>query len=261
MKLCLIFITTFISSIVTAENSFNGKWVDLSYDFSEDTIYWPTADSFKKSTVFEGYNDKGFYYSAYNYTAAEHGGTHLDAPVHFAKGMHTIDQIPLEQLISDGVVIDVVEQANKDRNYQITVEDILNWEQKNGKIEDGSIVLFNTGSAQFWPDKEKYMGTSERGAEAVAKLKFPGIHPKTAKFLATERDIKAVGLDTPSIDFGGSTHFESHQILFKENIFGIENITNLSLLPSKGFMVFALPMKIKEGSGGPLRVVAFIPEK
>jgi kynurenine formamidase len=252
--------TLFFSSLAFAENPFKGKWIDLSYEFSEETIYWPTADTFKKTTVFEGHNDKGFYYSAYNYTAAEHGGTHIDAPVHFAEGKHTIDQIPLDQLISHGIVISVKQQATKDRNYQITVKDIKKWEKQHGKISDGTIVLFDTGSAQYWPDKEKYMGTAERGAKAVSKLKFPGIHPKAAKFLASKRNIKAIGLDTPSIDFGGSTHFESHQILFKQNIFGIENITNLSSLPHTGFMVFALPMKIKDGSGGPLRVIAFIPE-
>lgn len=244
-----------------AEDSFKGKWVDLSHDFSEETIYWPTADTFKKTTVYEGHNDKGFYYSAYNYTAAEHGGTHLDAPVHFYEGKNTIDQIPLEQLINKGVVINVAKQAKENRNYQITVQDIKNWEKQHGKIKKGTIVLFNTGSAQYWPDKEKYMGTAERGADAVALLKFPGIHHKAAKFLTKKRKISAVGLDTPSIDFGGSTHFESHRIFSKNNIFGIENITNLDSLPPKGFIVFALPMKIKDGSGGPLRVVAFIAER
>ncbi len=260
MQKAFILLTILLSPAI-AENPFEGQWVDLSHDFSEETIYWPTADDFKKTTVFEGHNEKGFYYSAFNYTAAEHGGTHIDAPIHFAEGKNTIDEIPLNQLIGHGVVIRVSKQAANDRNYQITVDDILSWEKTNGKITDGSIVLFDTGSAQFWPDKIKYMGTDERGPEAIQKLKFPGIHPKTARFLSTERNIKAVGLDTPSIDFGGSTHFESHQILFKQNIFGIENINNLKALPDKGFVVFALPMKIKDGSGGPLRVVAFIPSK
>ncbi|MBL4661122.1 MAG: cyclase family protein [Alcanivoracaceae bacterium] len=260
-KKLIVLCSLIISTFCFAENLFKGKWIDLSYNFSEETIYWPTADNFKKTTVFEGHNDKGFYYSAYNYTAAEHGGTHLDAPVHFSEGKNTVDDIPLDQLIGSGIVIRVLEKTKKDRNYQITVADILSWEKQHGIIEDGSIVLFDTGSAQYWPDKKKYMGTAERGADAVAKLKFPGLHPKAAEFLATQRSIKAVGLDTPSIDFGGSTHFESHQILFKQNIFGIENITNLNALPEIGFMVVALPMKIKDGSGGPLRVVAFIPEK
>ncbi len=128
-------------------------------------------------------------------------------------------------------------------------------------IEEDSILLVDTGSSRLWSDRERYMGTRERGASAVAKLKFPGIHPNAAKFLATERKIKAVGIDTPSIDFGGSKLFETHQILFEKNIPGLENVANLDQLPPKGFMIVALPMKIKGGSGDPLRIVAFIPAK
>jgi len=105
------------------------------------------------------------------------------------------------------------------------------------------------------------MGTDERGEEAVEKLRFPGIHPEAAEFLATKRKIKAVGIDTPSIDFGGSKLFETHQILFEKNIPGLENIANLDKLPEQGFMIVALPMKIKGGSGGPVRIVAFIPNQ
>ena len=105
------------------------------------------------------------------------------------------------------------------------------------------------------------MGTDKRGEQGVAELNFPGIHPEAAKFLATKRKIKAVGLDTPSIDFGGSKQFEAHQILFEKNIPGLENVANLDKLPIKEFHVIALPMKIKGGSGGPLRIVAFVPNK
>lgn len=148
----------------------------------------------------------------------------------------------------------------EDRNYQFSVQDILDWEKKHGIIAENSILLIDTGSSKFWPNKKEYMGTDERGQEAVKKLKFPGIHPDAAKFLTTERKIKAVGLDTPSIDFGGSKLFETHQILFEKNIPGFENVANLDKLPTKGFMIIALPMKIKEGSGGPLRIVALVPE-
>ena len=120
--------------------------------------------------------------------------------------------------------------------------------------------MLNTGSAQFWPDKIKYMGTENRGPEAVAELHFPGLHQDAAEWLVENRNIKAIGLDTPSIDYGQSTHFESHQILFERNIPAFENVANLNELPAKGAVVFALPMKIRGGSGGPLRIVAFIPK-
>ena len=88
-----------------------GQWIDLSHEFSKETIYWPTADTFNKSTVFEGTTDVGYYYCAYNYTAAEHGGTHLDAPIHFYEGRHTVEQIPIDRLVGNAVVIDVSEKA------------------------------------------------------------------------------------------------------------------------------------------------------
>jgi len=238
-----------------------GQWIDLTHDFSDETIYWPTAKSFTKNTVFEGQTDSGYYYSAYEFSAAEHGGTHIDAPIHFAENGLTVDQIPVEELIGPAVVIRVTEQVKENRNYQFSKEDILHWEKRNGQIPDGSILLIDTGSGKFWPDKKQYMGTDERGPEAVRKLKFPGIHPEAARFLTTQRKIKAVGLDTPSIDYGGSTLFESHQILFKHNIPGFENVANLDQLPDQGAFVFALPTKIKGGSGGPLRIVALIPSR
>ena len=192
--------------------------------------------------------------------ASEHGGTHIDAPNHFAYERKTVDEIPLSQLTGEAVVIDVSQNALNDRDYEVSVEDFLNWESVHGKIKDGSIVLLNTGYAQFWPDREKYMGTAERGADAVAKLHFPGLGPEAAKWIVENRDIKAIGLDTPSIDFGQSQYFRSHQILFEQNIPAFENVANLDKLPPIGTFVIALPMKIKDGSGAPLRIVAIVPE-
>jgi kynurenine formamidase len=230
--------------------------VDLTYPFDASTVYWPTAETFKLETDFEGVTDKGYFYSAYRYSAAEHGGTHLDAPVHFAKGKNSIDQIPLEQLMGSALVIDVTRQCASNADYLVTVGDIESWEKQNGKIGAGSIVLLKTGYGKLYPDRKKYLGTDERGADAVAKLHFPGLDPVAAKWLAQNRSIKAVGLDTASIDRGQSTLFESHRTLFENNIPAFENVANLDQLPVKGFTVIALPMKIKGGSGGPLRIVA-----
>ena len=102
------------------------------------------------------------------------------------------------------------------------------------------------------------MGTDERGPAAVAKLHFPGLHPDAARWLVANRQINAIGLDTPSIDYGQSTLFESHRILFEKNIPAFENVANLDQLPVKGFTVIALPMKIKGGSGGPVRIIAML---
>lgn len=237
----------------------DGKWIDLTHPFNAQAVYWPTAKSFKKTTVFEGHTKGGYYYSAYNFEAAEHGGTHIDSPIHFAEGKYSTDEIPLERLVGPAVVINVAEKASANRDYQIAVTDILAWEKQQGRIPKGAIVLFDTGSAQFYPDRIKYMGTDERGEAAVSKLHFPGIHPEAAAFLANERRIDAVGLDTPSIDYGQSKDFRAHVILYESNIPGFENVANLEALPPTGATVFALPMKIEGGSGGPLRIIAFVP--
>lgn len=234
----------------------SGKIVDLTHPFDESTVYWPTAQGFKLDTDFEGMTDKGYFYSAYRYSAAEHGGTHLDSPVHFAKDRYTVDQIPLQQLMGAAVVIDVTKQAGANADYQVSVADFQEWEKRNGRIQPGTIVFLRTGFGKHYPDRKKYLGTDERGDAAVAKLHFPGLDPAAARWLTQNRSIKAIGLDTASIDYGQSTLFESHRILFEKNIPAFENVANLDQLPAKGFSVIALPMKIKGGSGGPLRIVA-----
>lgn len=235
-----------------------GKIVDLSHPFSGNTVYWPTAEPFRLETDFEGETEKGYYYSAYRYSGAEHGGTHIDAPVHFARGKHTVDQIPLEQLMGAAVLVDVTQQSKDNADYQVTVSDLHNWEKKNGRIPVGAIVLLRTGFGTYYPDRKRYLGTDERGEAAVAKLHFPGLHPEAATWLTQNRIIKAIGLDTPSIDYGQSQLFESHRILFEKNIPAFENVANLDKLPLKNFSVIALPMKIEGGSGGPLRIIAIL---
>jgi len=236
----------------------SGTVVDLSYSFDSETVYWPTAETFHLEKDFEGITEKGYYYSAYKYAAAEHGGTHIDAPVHFAKGRNTLDEIPLQQLLGPAIVVDVTRQCATNRDYQVTSENFQNWEKQNGRIPAGTIVLLRTGFGKYYPDRKSYLGTDERGAAAVAKLHFPGLHPEAARWLTQNRAIKAIGLDTASIDYGQSTLFESHRTLFDKNIPAFENVANLDKLPSKGFSVIALPMKIKGGSGGPLRIVAIL---
>lgn len=236
-----------------------GEWIDLTYQFDKNTVYWPTSQPFGFDTVFAGMTDKGYYYSAFNIQGAEHGGTHIDAPVHFAQGKIPVDEIPIEQLVGDAVVVDVSERASGNPDYQVLVSDFEAWEKEHGPLPDGAIVLLRTGFGQYWPHAERYMGTAQRGAEAVSQLHFPGLHPDAATWLTTKRKIKAIGLDTPSIDYGQSTLFESHRILFAAEIPAFENVGHLDKLPAKGAWVFALPMRIKGGSGAPLRIVALLP--
>jgi kynurenine formamidase len=261
------FPTLFLSCLIailgcSKSNSFpEGEWVDLTHDFSSDTIYWPTAEPFKSQTVSEGITDKGFFYLTKNYSASEHGGTHIDAPIHFAEGKETLDEIPLSKLIGPAAVVDVSKKAIDNPDYLVGIDDFKEWEDQNGRIPDNSIVLLYTGYSKYWPDKLKYLGTEKRGEQAIKHLHFPGLDPEAAKWLIENRRLKAIGLDTASIDYGQSQLFESHVTLFKESVPAFENVANLDKLPAKGAVVFALPMKIKGGSGGPLRIVALIPHK
>lgn len=259
MKTLLSLIALILLSYCTPveQHSFeDGEWIDLTHDFSSETLYWPTSETWQFDTVFVGQTDGGFYYEAFKFSTAEHGGTHLDAPIHFSEGKKTVDQLSIDQLSGYAVVIDVSDKVSGNRDYQILPEDVQNWEVDHGSLPAGTILLFHTGMGALWPDAEAYLGTTLRGVEGVANLSFPGIHPELAQWLVDNRSVKAVGLDTPSIDYGKSTLYESHQILFEHNIPGFENVANLDKLPTTGAYVLALPMKIKDGSGAPLRIVA-----
>lgn len=237
----------------------SGRWIDLSYDFSKETIYWPNNPTgFVLDTQFNGITPGGYYYASNTFCSPEHGGTHIDAPVHFAQGKWTVDQIPLDQLTGEAVVIDISAKANSDTNYQAGITDVEQWEKANGKIPDNVFLFFRTGWGKYYPDKVKYIGTAEIGDAGIASLHFPSIHPDLAIWLVKNRKIKALGIDTPSIDYGQSKDFKTHQIMYAQNIPGFENLAKLEELPVKGAFIIALPMKIKNGSGGPLRVVAWV---
>ena len=233
-------------------------WIDLTHDFDTATVYWPTNEPFRHDTVFFGQTEGGYFYSSFKYIAEEHGGTHFDAPIHFAEGGKTIDQISVKQLHGPGVVVDVSPQAAENRDYLVAVEDLKNWERVNSRIPDGAIVLIRTGFGTFWSDRLKYTGTLKSGKEGVEELHFPGLSPEAAEWLVDNRNIKAIGLDTPSIDFGQSRDFRSHRILCAAGITAYENLANLDQLPASGIYIVALPVKIRGGSGAPLRIVAII---
>ncbi|QDU95262.1 cyclase family protein [Lignipirellula cremea] len=233
--------------------------IDLTHAFNASTIYWPTAAGFRMTKDSDGITEKGYYYAANSFQAAEHGGTHLDAPIHFRQAGTTADKIPLERLLGEAVVVDLSAECAGDPDYQITVDDLHNWEVQHDQHLVDVIVLLRTGYAKHWPDREKYLGTRQLGPDAVALLHFPGLHPDAAKWLGEHRAVKAVGIDTASIDFGQSTHFQSHITLFQHDIPVFENVDLSDSLPTDGFSVVALPMKIEGGSGGPLRIVAILP--
>lgn len=236
----------------------SGTLVDLSHTYDKTTVFWPTAESFRLDKVADGMTPDGYYYAANNFFTSEHGGTHLDAPVHFAQGAQAVDQIPLDRFFGEAYVVDVVAKADASADYEVTAEDIHQAERAQGQIPAGAMLLLRTGFSRRWPDAARYLGTAQRGADAVKQLHFPGLHPDAARWLVANRQVKAVGIDTASIDYGQSTQYESHRALFERDIPAFENLTALERLPKRGAIVIALPMKIEGGSGGPVRVVALV---
>ncbi|MFN9273230.1 MAG: cyclase family protein [Planctomycetia bacterium] len=236
-----------------------GRWIDLTHPFDAATIYWPTERGFQFEAGANGPTAKGYYYAANRFTTAEHGGTHLDAPRHFSATGQTSDAIPVERLVGEAVVIDVTKPCAADTAYEVTADDLVAWERRNGRPLVDVIVLLRTGWAAKWADRASYLGTDATGPAAVAKLRFPGLAPEAATWLVEHRRIKAIGIDTASIDHGPSTHFGAHVALCGGNVPIFENVAGLDALPEQGAFVAALPMKISGGSGGPLRIIARLP--
>lgn len=233
------------------------KVVDLSHGFGAETIYWPTAESFSIEPVAYGPTAAGYWYAANNLCMAEHGGTHMDAPIHFAAGKRTADQVPLSASIGPAAVIDVRAQAATDRDYRLTVADLQAWEREHGRLPSGAIVVMNSGWTAYWPDKKRYLGTDKKGD--VENLHFPGFSKEAAQFLIDQRDIAAIAVDTPSIDYGQSTDFIVHRIVNGADKPGFENVANIDRVPPLGATFVALPLKIEGGSGAPARIIAVLP--
>jgi kynurenine formamidase len=234
------------------------KVVDLTHTFDKTTLYWPTsASAFELKPLADGQTPGGWFYRSNAFCTPEHGGTHLDAPSHFAKEGRSSDQIPVRQLIAPAAVLDVRAASSKDPDYRLTLEDVKAWEKKHGAIPAGAIVLLRTGWSTRWPDRRKYLGDDTPGD--ASKLHFPSYGKEAAEFLVRDRKVSAIGVDTASIDYGASKDFVVHVIANGANVSGLENLDHLEELPEWGAWVVALPMKIGGGSGGPLRIVALLP--
>jgi kynurenine formamidase len=234
--------------------------VDLTHPFNERTLYWPTAPArFELDTLAWGHTDASYFYSAFAFSTPEHGGTHLDAPIHFAEGGHTVDRIALERLVAPAVVIDVSDRADADPDYRLSADDVRAWEAQHGMVPEGAIVLLRTGWSRHWPDAQRYLGDDTPGD--ATRLRFPSFGEDAARLLVTERRIAALGADVASIDYGRSTDFIVHRIAAEQNVPGLENLNALDRLPPTGATVIALPVLIEGGSGGPVCVIALVPRR
>lgn len=236
------------------------RLVDLTHSFDEETIYWPTAPSgFELEELHHGPTEAGFFYSAHRFCAPEHGGTHLDAPIHFAEGAQAADEVPLERLVAPAVVLDVSERAAEDPDYRLTPDDVAAFEAEHGPVPEGAIVLLRTGWGERWGDPLRYLGDDTPGD--ASDLHFPSYGAEAARLLVDERAVAVLGVDTASIDHGPSQDFPVHQVAGPANVPGLENVARLDELPPTGAWVIALPMKIAGGSGGPVRIAALVPRR
>jgi kynurenine formamidase len=233
------------------------KIVDLTYPLDEQTVFWPTNKPFTWEKAAWGKTAKGYWYASGDFAMSEHGGTHIDAPIHFAEGRLAVDEIPLEKLIAPAVVIDVRPSVAQDQDYRLSRKDLERWESRHGPIQQGAVVLMLTGWGQRWPDKSRYLGSATPSDPKT--LHFPGFSKEAADFLVKERQIDGIGIDTPSIDYGPSQDFIVHQTVNGANLYGLENIANLERLPPNGAILMAMPIKIKGGTGGPVRIIGILP--
>jgi len=223
--------------------------VDLGHPIRTGDPSWGSKPTYQRTSVATIDKDG---YAAGAITIEEHFGTHLDAPAHFAARGWTVDRIPPDRLYRPGVRVDVSAQAAANADYQVSIADITAFEARHGAIPEGAIVLVATGWDRFWPDRARYMNEKE------GVKHFPGLSREAVTYLARDRKVVGIGIDTPSIDSGPSTKFEAHRVSMSLNVYHIENARGLTALPESGFEVVVAPLAIAGGSGGPARVFAFV---
>lgn len=266
LALLLVVPTTALSTAACratspVESLRDARWIDLTHAFDERTIYWPNNPfGFELEVQSRGPTPGGWFYASNALRAPEHGGTHLDAPIHFHEGGASTDELPLERLVGEACVLDVSAIVGENGDHLVSLAEVQAWEAQHGRIPRGALVLVRTGWDRHYDDRARCLGTAKSGQEALPELRFPGLDPELARWLVDERAPAAIGLDTPSLDRGQSTDFQTHRILAAAGVPGFENVANLALLPPRGAFVCALPMKIAGGTGGPLRIVACVAE-
>ena len=226
--------------------------IDLTHTLNDHSPNWEgTAQSpFQAKEL--GNIDRDGYYSRV-FTTQEHYGTHLDAPAHFAKGMWTVEQIPAERLVRPLVVLDVRAKAKNNPDYEVSVEDVAAWESAYGPVPNGAVVMAYSGWDARWNSQTEFQNL---GRDQLPH--YPGYSVETVKFVVKTLDAVGIGIDTMSVDIGATTTYPVHQFTSKENVYHLENVANLALAPPTGATVVVAPIKLENGSGGPVRVLALL---
>ena len=227
-----------------------GHIVDLGHPLSESDPTW-TGEKVFSRTVTATIEKDG--YAGGKFSTDEHFGTHFDAPAHFG-GEWTVDKVPVDWLVwRPGVTLNIVTQVRANEDYRLTLADVQTWERNHGPIPAGAVVFVATGWDRFWTTPDRYRN------ERDGVKHFPGLSVEAATFLAKDRKIAGIVIDTLSVDYGPSKDFEVHKITMPRNVYHVENAANLTSLPPRGFTVTIAPIAIAGGSGGPTRIFARLP--
>jgi kynurenine formamidase len=221
--------------------------VDLTHRLTKT---FPTFTGLQPSdVVLNDYATSGFY--AKQWTFGEHTGTHLDSPGHFVEGNRLVDELTPEELVVPLAVIDIRARASVDPDAAVTVEDLVRFEHRYGRIPRRALVAMNSGWADKVGDTEAYLG-----GPAFPNFHFPGFGVEAVEWLLSHRSISGIGVDTTSIDIGASLTFEVHLTALGADKYGLENLANLDRVPPRGALAYVGVIPWEEGSGGPARVIA-----
>lgn len=226
--------------------------VDLTHDLNDHSPNWEGTEQSPFSARQLGDIEHDGYYSR-TFATQEHYGTHLDAPAHFAKGMWTVDQIPAERLVRPLVVLNICAKTAGHPDYELTVQDIADYESQHGEIPSGAVVATYTGWEDRWNEPKSFRNA---GADGVPH--FPGYSLEAATFLVKTRNVVGLGIDTMSIDPGASKTYPVHQFTAKESVYQLENVAKLGLVPPAGATIIVAPIKLENGSGGPARLLVLV---
>ena len=226
--------------------------VDLSHVISPKIPLWP-GDPKVVFKVVATMKKDGYYLRSF--TIGEHSATHMNAPNSFVSGnTEAITSYPPEQRVVPAVVIDARAQSAANADYQLTKQDVLDWEAKHGTIAPGSFVIMFTGWQDKWSDPKAFINQDAKG-----NLHFPGFAGATTKWLVTARQIAGVGIDTHGVDPGSDTSYATNTEMANTHKIAIECMTNLDKLPAKGATLVLAPLQLQNGSGSPMDIVAFVP--
>jgi len=222
--------------------------VDLTHTFSAGFPMYTGAEPSRRTTTTIPAN--GFY--GQEWTFGEHSATHMDAPGHFVAGGRLTPEITLNELMLPVAVIDISKKARKDPDAEVTPDDLVAYERRHGRIPKHAAVFMDSGWAKKLPDEDAY-----KNADSSGTYHFPGFGIEAVEWLLGRRSVRAIGVDTLSLDPGNSTTFDVHVRWLGADHFGLENLANLDDLRPRGATAFVGVIPWEEGSGGPCRVIAY----